>query len=482
MPAATASGEPATGLARRDGQGLAADGLAVIGLARDDRSWNEGPPMHHRSRRRQRRAAALGCRPGLALGLLTALGCEGPEPHEARSVVVASLVDDEDAIAAVEPALVQAGEPAALAGRSSASLEALTAADRHRFQAEVAEGRRLHQAQDYEGALAAYARALDMVPGDPRTLSEQGWAALFAGRLDDADAALRRAEEMAGDDDPRLRASILYNRGRVAEARGQTATAVDAYQRSLRLRPHPAAYQHLTALAGGTRYVFGPEVRRLQGPYGKLGELCEEERSLSEAAGEGDGVEAFACLPDAAKGMHARVVDVPAGGSVRPPWKGLRFVETRPSASTVRLHGALRTDDGWFVLPDVAVLVRGTPGTTEAATRLAAWVEPLVPGGAPEVVLEVETRWAMSEEGVELESETHRVEFVCGVGPSGIPSCTGALPRATRAHRREPGEEDTLWSVERRVTADGLLVLEGDRDALDEPAAAVLGAHRVAFP
>lgn len=416
------------------------------------------------------------------LGLGATLGCDGPDPRELRLAAAPAAIEDEDATTGGEPALARVNEAVVAAVGTGASLDSLAPAERQRFEAAVAEGRRLHHARDYEGALAAYAQALDLVPGDPRTLSEQGWAALFAGRLSEADATLHHAEAMVGDDDPRLRASILYNRGRVAEARGETAEAIDAYQRSLRLRPHASTYQHLTALAGGTRYVFGPEVRRLQGPYDKLGELCHEERTLAEAAGEGDGFEAFGCLPDAAKGLHADAVDVPS----RPlpsPWKDVRFVETRPSGYAVRFHAALRTDDGWFVLPDVATLARGTPGITESATRLAASFEPLVLGGAPEVVLEVETRWVVTEEGVELESETHRVEFLCGVGPSGIPSCTGALPRATQARRRGDGEvEHTRWVVERRTTAAGLVMLEGDREALDEPAAAVLGAHRVAFP
>jgi tetratricopeptide (TPR) repeat protein len=424
---------------------------------------------------------------GLALwlgaGSALGIGCDGPEPRDLRLAAAPSVVDDEDTTTGPELALVQAGEPAMAPDAELPSPQGLEPLERRRFRDAVAEGHRLHGAHDYEGALAAYARALDLVPGDPRTLSDQGWAALFAGRLDEAEAALRQAEAAAGDEEPRLRASILYNRGRVAEARGDATEAIDAYQRSLRLRPHAATYQHLTALAGGTRYQFGPEVRRLQGPYAKLNELCHEERVLSEAAGEGDDVEPFACLPDAAKGLYADAVDLPADRGLPAPWKALRFVETRPSGWSARLHAALRTDDGWFVLPDVATIVRGTAGTTESVTRLSAQVEPLLAGGWPEVVLEVETRWVVTEEGVELESETHRVEFLCGVGPSGIPACTGALPRATMARRHEPGEgESTRWTVERRTTPEGLVVLEGDRDALDEPAAAVLGAHRIAFP
>lgn len=431
------------------------------------------PPTRSRSR-----GSAIGL--GAALGLGMA-GCDAPEPHDARAVALPLALEAGDATTGLAPA---PAPERVVAAAPAASPESLSQDERQRFQAEVGEGRRLHQAQDYEGALAAYARALDLVPDDPRTLSEQGWAALFAGRLTEADAALRHAEQRVGDDDPKLRASILYNQGRVAEARNETHAAIDAYQRSLRLRPHSATYQHLVALEGGTRYAFGPAVRRLQGPYARLGELCQQERALSEAAGEGDGTTEFACLPDAAKGSFAAAVEVVASPSPASPWKALRFVETRPSPYAVRVHAALRTDEGWFALPDVAALSRGTPGTTESATRLGARVEPLGAQGALGVVLEVETRWVVTAGSAELESETHRVEFLCGVGPSGVPSCTGALPRASQARRRgTSGEvEQSEWAVSRLVTPEGLLVLEGDRDALDEPVAAVLGEHPVAFP
>lgn len=426
------------------------------------------------------RGSSLSLRLGVGLGVALAGGCEGQEVRSApaRAVAVA-----QEPPTVVEPALVQTGESVALHDRSPTSPDPLTSADRRRFQAAVAEGRRLHAAQDFAGAHAAFSRALDVAPGDPRTLSEQGWSALFAGRLADADAALRQAEALADPDDPRLLASILYNRGRLAELRDQPSVAVDAYQRSLRLRPHSATYQHLTAIPGGTRYVFGAEVRRLQGPYAKLGELCGEERTLAEAAGEGDPTEAFQCLTDATKGLHADAVEVSRGKAMLGPWRGLRFVETRPSAFAVRYHAALRTDEGWFVLPDVAVLSRGTAGTTESVTRLAARAESLFVGGGSQVVLEVETHWVVAEGGTELESETHRVELLCGVGPSGIPSCTGALPRAMQTHRRDAGEDaSTRWAVDRTVLPEGMVVLEGDPEELDAPAASVLGTHRIVFP
>jgi len=198
---------------------------------------------------------------------------------------------------------------------------------------------------------------------------------------------------------------------------------------------------------------------------------------------EGEDIEAFVCLPNAAEGLGGDAVEVPRREQLPAPWTGVRFIEVRPSAYALRFHAALRTAEGWYVLHDVAVLGRGASDTVERATRLAVVVEELVGGGAAELVIEVETRWSQTEGGEELASERHEVEFLCGVGPSGGPSCTGALPRATEASRRgTQGIESTRWSVMRRTEAAGALVLEGEAEGLDEPAAALLGEHPLRFP
>ncbi|MCH9686653.1 MAG: tetratricopeptide repeat protein [Deltaproteobacteria bacterium] len=417
----------------------------------------------------------------LLLVIVAFAACEQPPPREARPAAVAA-----PAPVAVVPGDAKAAGPGGgeVLARTDAvrSLDALSADERRRYQAAVAEGRRLHGTRDYEGAVEAYGRALDIAPGQARTLSEQGWAALFADRLDEAAAMLAGAEAAAGDD-TRLLASILYNRGRVAEAQGKTDVAVDAYQRSLRLRPHPAAYRHLTGLPGGTRYVFGPAVRGLQGPYGSLAELCAEERRLSADQRPAIDADTFSCLHDASQGLAGPAVDVPRRSRLPAPWTAIRFIETQPSAFGVRIHAALRTEQGWFVLPDTAVLSRGTPGMEERPTALSAHSEELVGGGAAEMVLEVETQWKHHDGGTELESERHRVEFLCGIGPSGRPSCTGAIPRATDARRRARGRVlHTRWAVDREIEAGTTLILGGDPEKLDEPAAALLGRHGLSFP
>jgi len=415
---------------------------------------------------------------GLLLGVGLAGGCDEPAPREARPAA-ATRVEPSELPPQPRASRVDEAVPAAI--QTPLSLEALSAEERDRVRAAVAEGRRLHGEEDYAGAIEAFERALELLPDDARTLSELGWAQIFAGRLEAAESSLRRAEAGVGDDD-RLRASILYNLGRVAEARGADAAAIEAYQRSLRLRPHRATYQHLSGLAGGTRYAFGPTVRRLQGPYARLSELCQEERRLTAGQRTEAEGETFGCLPDAAKGLGGDAVEVPRARGLEVPWKGLRFVEIRPNPFTARFHAALRTEAGWFVLPEVAAVSRGVAGTTERVTRLSAKIEPLFLAGGPQVVLEIETRWVVEEGGRELESETHAVEFLCGLGPSGVPSCTGALPRVTQARRREAGGvEQTRWAVERQSRPEGVIVLSSEAALLDEPAAALLGEHVVEF-
>lgn len=86
---------------------------------------------------------------------------------------------------------------------------------------------------DHAGAIEVLDR---IVADDPRTatvLSERAWAHLLAGNLDlaDADAAAAVALTKA----PRLRASVLYLQGLVAERRGDRKTSAKAYRAALAL-------------------------------------------------------------------------------------------------------------------------------------------------------------------------------------------------------------------------------------------------------
>ena len=79
-------------------------------------------------------------------------------------------------------------------------------------------------------------------------LAEVGWAALNAGDLDRAAAANKRA--LAHVKATNLRAQILYNAGRVAEAKKDDDAAKKAYSESLALRDNAEVKRRLEALGG----------------------------------------------------------------------------------------------------------------------------------------------------------------------------------------------------------------------------------------
>lgn len=140
--------------------------------------------------------------------------------------------------------------------RSTASAAAVTvdagslpsAKDRAAVVHDLAEGRRLSRAKDWPGAIKMFEHALTIAPDDVHVLAELGWAALQANDLSRAESANKRA--LANAKDPKVRASILYNSGRVAEARGEKEAAASAYRASLGLRDNAEVKKRLAALGG----------------------------------------------------------------------------------------------------------------------------------------------------------------------------------------------------------------------------------------
>lgn len=92
-------------------------------------------------------------------------------------------------------------------------------------------------------AVAAFEEAAESAPGDARILSELGWAAFRAGDHAKARGVLEGALGRARD--PAVKASILYNLGRVDEAAGKPAAAARRYRASLALRTSDAAAARL---------------------------------------------------------------------------------------------------------------------------------------------------------------------------------------------------------------------------------------------
>ena len=111
------------------------------------------------------------------------------------------------------------------------------------------------EAQDVPADVAqradALRRRLDATPSDTGAACELGFVLVRMGRPIDAIARLDPAiAALAEPRSPALRrrlAMCLYSRGRAAEAMGDRASAVDAYRRSLALRPDDEVAYRLSA-------------------------------------------------------------------------------------------------------------------------------------------------------------------------------------------------------------------------------------------
>jgi Flp pilus assembly protein TadD len=101
-------------------------------------------------------------------------------------------------------------------------------------------------AKKHTEAAQALRRALDRHPGNRRIAGELGWASFLAGDLAAAEASTLAA--MRGCRDRRLKASLLYNLGRIAEQRKDLAAARRFYGRSIALRPNATVAGRLKAL------------------------------------------------------------------------------------------------------------------------------------------------------------------------------------------------------------------------------------------
>lgn len=147
----------------------------------------------------------------------------------------------------------------------------LSSSDRKTLLRELNRGRSLAKAKDWQAALAAFDKALALAPDDARVLSEVGWAALQANDLNRADAANKRA--LANASEPKARAAILYNTGRVAEARDQKDAARRAYTESLSLRESSEVKKRLENL-GGALATDANDGLRCTKPVANVAALC----------------------------------------------------------------------------------------------------------------------------------------------------------------------------------------------------------------
>lgn len=159
-----------------------------------------------------------------------------------------------------------------------ASAKGSSSKDKNALARHLTEGRRLSKRKDFQGAIAELDRALAIAPKDGEVLAELGWAAFQAKDYERAKTANRQA--LTNTSDPKLRAQILYNTGRVAEEQKDKESARVAYGESLSLRDNAEVEKRFIAVGGDVQEITRPWSTCDKG-FATLDALC---KCLVEAA------------------------------------------------------------------------------------------------------------------------------------------------------------------------------------------------------
>lgn len=354
---------------------------------------------------------------GLLVVSVSSSACsrEAPSATDAATPVSSSVVVSPMASAAVREAGAEAGSIAANPAADGGAAK-LTAAQRTAVLHDLDAGRKLARAKDWKGALAVYDRALALAPDDARILSEVGWAAFQANELARAEAANQRG--LASTKDTLLRAQVLYNAGRVAEARGNKEAAKSFYGDSLALRDNTEVKSRFASLGGAVDDV--PEPLPCKQPHASADAMCaclvaakdgvmamwDEKPSCTKVAGAaplGDGRLATILWGGETLGEKVHVLAVREGTT------------TRPIADLGRDY-----EPGAFGVHNEAAVKGG---------------EPRIVGGRTVVVVRSEQNDNdFNMAGLELCSHHAKLETVCALGDTpGSSRCTPAIPVESQA-------------------------------------------------
>lgn len=187
------------------------------------------------------------------------------DPSAAGSAKKVDAAPQSGPAKAPEAAAAKAPEATAAKAPAQAAMKG-TAPDRALLK-HLAEGRKLVREKKYKEGIAALEKALALHDGDAKVLAELGYAALLDKDLDRSRKASERA--LKATSDPKGRASILYNLGRVHEEKGDKPAAARAYAESLSLRDNAEVKRRIEALGDQ-----GAKVEVCSAAFASVDELC----------------------------------------------------------------------------------------------------------------------------------------------------------------------------------------------------------------
>lgn len=351
-------------------------------------------------------------------------------------------------------------------GESPARPSAAELANRQRYAALLSKGRQLAGAGKIAEARQAFSDCLTISPDDPTALSELGWIEMRANDLERAEATTRKA--IARADTPNLRAASLFNLGIILSKRNDSKGAIEALTASLRLRPNATASAELRKLDPTAAEKLKLAPHAMQGP------LAADDKS-------GKALRAKVCWQSIAqawselevKGPDERIKCTEQRLQGDLTGSGLLDVQVWSSHGSYNwakdtLTLAIRTERGWYLdrfesywsnrwVPG-ELKIRGielaTMGTQKVVTvRWTLGVE--------------DWTWDLDTKNQPYDAEGRNVDthflVVAGVGPSGTPRITAAVPVGIVGRYRE-----RTASAELAVSfpGSGLLKLEGPKESL----------------
>jgi tetratricopeptide (TPR) repeat protein len=181
------------------------------------------------------------------MGSSVRLALSAEKGHAALLLLVAACSSSASTNKALPSSSVSA-TPLLTTSASGAVGAPLHAVDAKKMRALLNESRKLEKEQHWKEAQTKLSEASALAPDDVTVLAELGWTALHAEDLETAKRVSDRALDLATDRP--VRAQILYNLGRVAEAQKDPNAARELYEKSLALRPSKTVEERL-AIVGG---------------------------------------------------------------------------------------------------------------------------------------------------------------------------------------------------------------------------------------
>ena len=321
------------------------------------------------------------------------------------------------------------------------------------FAAHLKRGRELVQAKRYEEGLEELEKARAIDPNNARILSEVGFAALLADKLDEATQANTLSVRFAKNDD--IKAASLYNLGRVAEKERSHYEAIDHYTRSLQLRDHDAVRERLSALLkltdqekGGEQVVEGPPCELVDHGQISIQKLCE-------TLAEGMGFKELECR------AFSPYSDPIGRTSALTPGTGFKraqivhfFDRDYPMEEHYAL-GILSEDGRWFTLPLQTLFNPGAFGIYNRYEEPRFEIEELAGDGTKQLVVHWTRHYTDTDMGI-LEAESEESQRVIVIGMRGKNPALLANFEQKYTYLRDRLEVDDEEIIDPQYTTPGL--------------------------